>query len=68
MSIDCGSDWAAPTGSLLAQVPSATVPEEWNVLIDPAHPDNTSVRADRRRRFHYDLRLGESSPSPSRNG
>jgi RES domain-containing protein len=60
VSIDWGSDWATSSESLLALVPSAIVPEEWNVLINPAHPDSEAVRAERRRRFHYDLRLGES--------
>ncbi len=57
VSLDWGSRWATQGRSLLALVPSAVVPEEWNVLINPAHPDIALARAERRRRFRYALRL-----------
>ena len=43
--------------SLLAKVPSIIVPEEWNVLINPAHPDISSVKATKVRKWIYDMRL-----------
>ncbi len=59
LTLDWGSRWATQAQSLVALVPSAIVPEEWNVLINPAHPDIELARAARRRRFRYDLRLGD---------
>jgi RES domain-containing protein len=57
--MDWSSDGAAAQPSLLALVPSAIVPEEWNLRMNPAHPDAGVVRAGQRRRFRYDLRLND---------
>jgi RES domain-containing protein len=57
-SLDWGTGWAAAKSTLLARVPSIIVPEEQNVLINPAHPDAASVRAVKVRRWVYDGRLG----------
>lgn len=56
-SLDWGTRWAAQKSTLLARVPSIVVPEEINVLINPAHPDASSVRASKVRKWHYDARL-----------
>ena len=56
-SLDWGTAWATSNVSLLAQVPSVIVPEEVNVLINPAHPDLSSVRAVVVRQWMYDGRL-----------
>lgn len=34
-----GDDWAARQRSAVLRVPSALVPEEFNYLLNPAHPD-----------------------------
>jgi RES domain-containing protein len=39
VTLDWGSRWATQAESLLALVPSAIVPEERNLLLNPAHPD-----------------------------
>ena len=39
VSLDWGTGWATGGSALLAEVPSVIVPEEVNVLINPAHPD-----------------------------
>lgn len=57
-SLDWGAAWVAGGRSLLARVPSVIVPEEMNVLINPAHPDAARLRAVKRRRWRYDARLG----------
>ena len=57
VSLDWGSLWATGKSSLLAKVPSIIVPEEWNVLINPAHPDFVSVKATKVRKWLYDMRL-----------
>ncbi len=56
-SLDWGTRWAASAASLLARVPSVVVPEEFNVLINPAHPDAGTLAAVKLRRWGYDARL-----------
>jgi RES domain-containing protein len=56
-SLDWGMAWAAAKATLLARVPSIIVPEEQNVLINPAHPDAASVRAVKVHRWRYNARL-----------
>lgn len=58
VSVDWGTDWAAGRSALLAEVPSVIVPEEYNILINPLHPDVASLRAVKVRRWTYDARLG----------
>lgn len=57
VSLDWGTAWANEGASLLAEVPSVIVPEEFNVLINPLHPDSPSVAARKIRRWTYDARL-----------
>ena len=56
VSIAWGSAWAASGASLLAEVPSVIVPEEHNLLINPAHPALGQLRARKLRRWLYDPR------------
>jgi RES domain-containing protein len=62
-SIAFGTAWAAAKRSALLLVPSIIVPEEPNVLINPAHPDAALITARKVRKWPYDPRL--SSPSQS---
>jgi hypothetical protein len=41
-------------------VPSAVVPEEFNILINPLHPDIKLVKISRVEDFVYDNRLQNS--------
>ena len=52
-----GSEWAGRGETLLLRVPSVLVPEESNVLVNPAHPAAAGVRLIGSRPFSYDLRL-----------
>ncbi len=52
-SIHSGSRWLAESRSALLLVPSVIVPEEFAVLINPAHPDAANVIATTTRRFDY---------------
>ena len=52
-----GTDWARSNTSLLLRVPSAVVEHEFNVLINPAHPDFTTVELSPPERFTFDRRL-----------
>lgn len=52
-----GDAWARTGAELALLVPSAIVPEEANVLLNPAHPDMRRVRAAVEREFAFDRRL-----------
>ena len=57
VSLDWGTAWATSRRSLLAWVPSVVVPEEWNLLINPLHPDMANLAAAKTRKWLYDPRL-----------
>lgn len=52
-----GDPWLATADSLALEVPSAVLPEERNLLINPRHPDAARVRIADSRPFAFDLRL-----------
>lgn len=56
-STDQGDDWlaAAPTAGVL--VPSALIPEEHNLLLNPSHPDFAQVKISATSSFSFDPRL-----------
>jgi RES domain-containing protein len=58
VSLDWGSQWLQQRLTLLAEVPSVIVQEEWNVLINPAHVEAACLTAVKVRRWTYDHRLG----------
>jgi RES domain-containing protein len=56
-SIDTGNAWLASRACALLLVPSVIVPEEYNVLINPLHPQASKLAAAVVRQFVYDPRL-----------
>ena len=54
-----GQAWASVRDTLVLDVPSAIIPEERNVLINPRHPDASDVTVERERPFTFDPRLFE---------
>jgi RES domain-containing protein len=52
-----GDAWAEAARSAILMVPSAPVPEEWNVLINVQHPEARRCTIVRERPFVYDPRL-----------
>jgi RES domain-containing protein len=52
-----GSDWARSESSLAAAVPSAVIPDEKNILINPAHPRCAEVTSGSSTPFFFDSRL-----------
>ena len=52
-----GTDWARSQRSVALIVPSAAVDGEWNVLLNPGHPDFRKVRIGEPKPFHYDERM-----------
>ena len=57
MSLDWGEAWLREKRCLLASVPSVVVPEERNVLINPAHAGHATIKATKLRKWLYDSRL-----------
>lgn len=63
-----GDAWVAEGGTLALRVPSVVVPEEWNVLINPAHVRASGVRVVSSRRFQFDPRvMGTVAASAARS-
>ncbi|HEX2077453.1 MAG TPA: RES family NAD+ phosphorylase [Longimicrobium sp.] len=54
---EVGDAWLSRGESLVLAVPSAVVPEEFNYLINPAHPAASGVRVVAQRPFAFDPRL-----------
>jgi RES domain-containing protein len=52
-----GDEWLQSRRSALARVPSAILPETWNVLLNPDHLESHRVRIVRTIRADYDPRL-----------
>jgi RES domain-containing protein len=55
--VEAGDRWVAAGAALLLWVPSALIPEEENVLLNPAHPAAEGVDVGYSRRFVFDPRL-----------
>jgi RES domain-containing protein len=60
VSVEAGSRWLKSAATALACVPSVVVPEEFNILINPIHPDAASIRSRKVRRWLYDGRLHDT--------
>jgi RES domain-containing protein len=52
-----GDEWLHSRRSALARVPSAILPETWNFLLNPDHPDSKQITMERTIRAEYDPRL-----------
>ena len=52
-----GDEWLESKSSLLVEVPSVLVPETWNVLFNPLHPDASSFRIVKIYEHEFDPRL-----------
>jgi RES domain-containing protein len=57
VSIDWGTEWARSGASLVAAVPSVIVPEESNILINPAYPGAARLSVRKLRQWRHDMRL-----------
>jgi RES domain-containing protein len=52
-----GSEWLASGRTALLKVPSALVPEAWNYLLNPQHPEAGGYRIERVYPYPFDRRL-----------
>jgi RES domain-containing protein len=55
--MNVGDAWLREATSLLLCVPSAVIPEETNVLVNPRHPDFPRIRVDGSEPFWFDSRV-----------
>jgi len=53
VSLEAGQGWIKQSTSAVMIVPSVIVPEEFNVLINPAHPDARAITANKVRKWLY---------------
>ena len=52
-----GDRWLASRRSLLLKVPSVLIPQTWNVVINPLHPEAASLKISAGFEQAFDLRL-----------
>jgi RES domain-containing protein len=52
-----GQQWIASGRSLAMMVPSAVIDGEWNVLLNPAHPDAARIKLAEPKPFQFDSRM-----------
>jgi RES domain-containing protein len=52
-----GDQWLAEVRTPILRVPSFIVPESFNLLLNPAHPDAAALRQASQRPFRFDQRL-----------
>lgn len=60
VSIGLGDSWVASSASALLIVASVIVSEEFNILINPVHPDSATITATKTRKWLYDPRLNKT--------
>jgi RES domain-containing protein len=52
-----GDRWAAERRSAVLKVPSVVIPEEFNYLLNPSHPDWDKIHLKAPAIYHFDPRL-----------
>ena len=57
VSLDEGDNWLKQNSTALMIVPSVIVPDEYNVLINPSHPDAAQIKAKKVKKWLYDPRM-----------
>ena len=56
-SMRVGDRWLLAKTSALLEVPSAIIPTETNLILNPAHPDAAKLRIRSARTFQFDPRM-----------
>jgi RES domain-containing protein len=52
-----GDRWIRAGKAIALHVPSAAIRGEWNVLLNPAHPDFYKLKIEKPKPFEFDLRM-----------
>jgi RES domain-containing protein len=55
-----GADWIRTNQTVGLRVPSAVIPQEWNVLLNPAYPKFSTIKWTSEGPFRWDSRLVRS--------
>jgi RES domain-containing protein len=55
-----GDNWFRSGSTAILAVPSVVIPQEYNYLIDPTHPDFVKLRVEAPQAFELDPRLWKS--------
>jgi RES domain-containing protein len=56
-TMQIGDEWIRETRSAVLVVPSVIIPEEWNCLLNPTHPDFRKIKIASATDFAFDPRL-----------
>jgi RES domain-containing protein len=64
---ELGAEWIRGADSVALAVPSAVIPSESNVLLNPAHPDFSRLRMHPPEPFAFDPRLLPATPQRDRS-
>lgn len=56
-SMHAGDQWLKAGRSALLEVPSAVIPSETNLILNPRHPDAAKLRISPARAFYFDPRM-----------
>ena len=62
-----GDDWLDAGKSCLLRVPSAIIPQQYNFLANPNHPDFAKLKIGKAQRFDFDARLSASRKPAARD-
>lgn len=54
---DIGTEWVQKSRSAILRVPSAVIPEEYNLMLNPKHGDFIKIRIGKPRPFTLDKRM-----------
>lgn len=52
-----GAEWVSSLRSVALEVPSAAIEGEWNVLLNPTHPEFSKIQMGKPKEFHFDKRM-----------
>lgn len=52
-----GDGWIRARSSLAMRVPSVPIRQEWNILMNPLHPDAATIKIDPPQPFIFDARM-----------
>ncbi|HEX8674630.1 MAG TPA: RES family NAD+ phosphorylase [Longimicrobium sp.] len=55
--LDAGDEWLRGARGAVLWVPSAVVPDEYNAILNPNHPDAARIQVVHRQPFEFDPRL-----------
>ena len=58
-----GAEWIRSGQEVGLRVPSAAIPQGWNILLNPAHPDFKKIRWKNEGPFRWDKRLERGKKS-----